>query len=114
MTDNEALVEILEELRAIEEDARNEYDAVYGSNSEAVTNAVPYERDADDEAIKTVVTNLGDDVVRIFEGEALVKMLDINETWVSPLSGGGAILIDCAGGSESATIAIATFTKAAA
>lgn len=111
MEDNQALREILGQIALFRSIAAQQYDAVTGSNSEAVTLAAPYERAAEPTAVKTVITNLGATAVRIYEAGALVAVKAENETWVSPLNGSGAILVDVASGSG--TIAIATYTKEA-
>lgn len=109
MSDNQALRETLGELRLQRASLAEQYDAVTGSNSAAASNASPYERAAEPDAVKTVITNLGATPIRIYEEGALVAVKAQNETWISPLNGAGAILVDTASGSS--TIAIATYTK---
>lgn len=112
MEDNQALREILGQVALFRAIAAEQYDDVTGSNSEAVTLAAPYERAAEPDAIKTVITNLGATAIRIYEAGALVAVKAQNETWVSPLNGAGAILVDVATGSGE--IAIATYIKESA
>jgi hypothetical protein len=110
MEDNDALRYIVAEMRALRAIAAQQYDAVNGVNTQAISNTAPYERDETPTAVKTVITNLGAQPARVYEGGALVAVLAQYETWVSPLNGGGALLVDTA--ASSSTIAVATYTRA--
>lgn len=109
MTDNEALVQLLNEVRSIEERMRHEYDDIYGDNEVEITDSTPHTRAEDPTAIRTVVTNLGPDVIYIKEAGQIVAAKDLNETWVSPSCGKGEITV-YVNPEKTATIAITTYT----
>lgn len=114
-SDNQALREILGQVALFRSIAAQQYDAVTGNNDVTVGVSSPYERAADPTAIKTVITNIGDGAgsslgqLRISEAGALVAILEYPDTWVSPLNGSGAILIEAV--SVDTHAAIATYTK---
>lgn len=108
MSDNEALREILGEARLIEGILRGAYDDILYENAQAVTLAAPYARTANPNAVKTVITNRGAALVKVYEEGALVAALAQYAAWVSPTSGAGALQVTCA---TSGTIAVATYVK---
>ncbi len=110
MTDNQALREILGQISVLESILRQRYTAV-AEVTALVTDGDPYERVANPDSVKTLITNTGaDNTVGIYEGGALVKMLGPGETWVSPLDGSGAITVTAADALDS-TISVTTYTK---
>jgi len=111
MDDNQALREILGEVRLLGGIIREQYDDVLKQegpvSAEApVTRNVP----ATVTVIKTLVTNTLANPVLIYEDDALVKRLPGNETWVSPLSGSGKLVVSADVGFAS-NIVIATYVK---
>lgn len=110
MDDNQALREILGEVRLLDSILREQYDAVVGINRE-VTSEIPMIRPAADNIVKTVVTNLGTAIdVTITEEGVPVKVLPPLESWTSPLAGNGEIVATVPAG-YSSLVAIATYTK---
>jgi hypothetical protein len=111
MVDNVALREILGEVRLLDGIIRERYDDILSANPVTVEDGTPYTRDANPDAVKTVVTNRGaTNKATIFEGGALVKVLDPGDTWVSPLNGGGEIEVTAAAGAPT-TISVATYVR---
>lgn len=113
MDDNDALREILGEVRLLESILRQRYTSVADPlNAQAVTSGAPYVRPADPDAVKVVITNVhaSNDATVLEEG-ALVARLEPGESWVSPLDGSGEITVTADVGSPS-TVAVATYRKA--
>lgn len=111
MTDNTALREILGEVRLLEGVLRQTYDSVTPNNAQAVAADDPYVREAAENIVKTVVTNVGDDNdILVYEEGALVARLAPRDTWTSPLTGSGEITVTAEDGLPS-TASIATYTK---
>lgn len=109
MSDNEALREILGEVRLLDSAIRQPYVSLAPpENNQPVTAEEPYVRAANANAVKTVVTNIGAADVRVFEDGALVAILSNRDTWESPLSGAGEITVTTE--TESA-VAVATYLK---
>jgi hypothetical protein len=108
MTDNQALRRIVAMLDAVIQRLLGEYTQITGSNE--------IELDADDEtelraqdgyALATVVTNIGETRVRIFESGHVVATLWPDQTWESPTSGKLRITATSLGAAGS--VAIATY-----
>jgi hypothetical protein len=111
MEDNVALREILGEVRLLDGIIRERYDSIL-NEEEFVESDTPYAREANPDAVKTVITNMGStNKATIFEGGALVRVLDPGDTWASPLNGGGEIEVTAAVGAPT-TISVATYVRA--
>lgn len=111
MDDNDALREILGEVRLLDALLRAQYDDIEHSEDNPVTDTVPFKRTARPTAVKTVVVNQGTEAVEVFEGGALVKRVDPHDNWVSPTNGSGIITVYAANPSTASTVSIATYLK---
>jgi hypothetical protein len=109
MDDNQALREILGEVRLLDAIIRESYDAVLPL-SKTVTDSDPLVRPAGSDIIKTVITNAGISDAYISEEGILVYILPPKQTWTSPLSGSGEIKVTAAA-AQPTSVAIATYTK---
>lgn len=107
MSDNEALRRIVALLDAFISHIIGEYTSLVGENTLTVTTATTAIRGADDEALKTVVTNVSNKVIQVYEDGNLVARLNEDQTWVSDLSGRLAITAKTLNGEGS--VAVATY-----
>lgn len=109
MSDNEALREILGEVRLLDGIIRQGYSSVAAVPAEEVSVDAPYVRAAGATIVKTVVTNThATNDALVYEGGALVKRLPPGETWTSPLDGSGEITVSADSGNPS-RVSIATY-----
>lgn len=109
MSDNEALREILGEVRLLDGIIRQGYSSVTALEGQAVAVDDPYVRAAGEDIVKTVVTNTHEtNDALIYEGAALVKRLPPGESWTSPLNGSGEITVSADSGNPS-EVAVATY-----
>lgn len=112
MSDNEALREILGETRVLEDAIRQRYTSTETEEGQAVADGAPYERAANPNAVKTVITNThATNPVKVYEEGGLVKILTPGETWASPLNGAGALAVT-AEAAAPGEIAVTTYLKA--
>lgn len=111
MTDNEALVAILEEVRRLEGELFANY-TVSGESLEVLTGATgdnrKLTRDADEDTIKTVVTAIGDGDVDIFENDVFVARIN-NTTWEHPIAGAGEIRLEALAAAGTISLFITSF-----
>jgi hypothetical protein len=110
MTDNEALREILGEVRGIEALLKGQYDDIEGAEDIALTDTESSVRTARTLAVKTVVTNTGTQDIWVYEDGSVVKYLEPKQSWESALSGGGAITAKAIAG-QTSTCAVTTYLK---
>lgn len=111
LSDNAALNEIAETLDDIVDSLAGDYDSISGSSTfSAIGDTLTTLRAAEPEAMKTVVSNSGDDPVQVFENDKIVLIVPPGESRELPLSGKGTIKVKCPPGDSSAA-AIATFKK---
>jgi hypothetical protein len=101
MSDNQALREILGELRVIDNSIRAPYTSI-GNITGAVAPGVPLLRGADPKVVKTLVTNIGSFDIAVYESGVQVAVVKPNITWTSPLAGNGEIAVMALGGLASA------------
>src|SRR5687767_13806888 len=98
-TDNEALNAMVDQLTAIENFLTGDYDTVTGDSTwRDVTDEKSSARGAQEDAIKTVVTNKGPDAVRVYEDDVLVLIVAPGTTGTVPMGGKGVLEWDCATG----------------
>lgn len=109
MDDNQALREILGEVRLNADILSERYDGI-DKQSANISTEVPMRRPAKETIIKTVVTNLGGNNAQISEDGVIVNILPALQTWVSPLSGKGEILVECIAGAPT-TVSMASYTR---
>lgn len=109
MTDNAALIAIVEQLEQLNSFFTGSYDAIAGdSDWRAVTTTLSLARAADPLAIKTVVSNRGASAIAVYEDTKLVCVVPDGESRELPLSGTGEIKWKCVIGSN-ADAALATY-----
>lgn len=112
MTDNEALVAILEELRTLEANLFGDY-VVSGVDKTVATGDAGADRTltraADPLSVKTVVVAAGNAFVSIYEDGHLLAVIN-NQSWESPLRGIGEITATAGASDESVVISITTYS----
>ena len=109
MTDNALLQQIADDLVEIKESQAAAYADIVSAGALA-THSSPLVRAANNQAVKTVVTNEGPSIALVHEGGVLVKILDIYESWVSPAQGKLAISVQTDTG-HTAQVTISTYIK---
>jgi len=109
MDDNQALREILGEVRLLDDILREEYIGIEKIEHD-ITDVSPAQRAPNDRAVKTLVTNRFDNPANIFEDDVLVYKLKTAGTWASPLSGKGKITVTIDFGFPT-SVTIATYVK---
>lgn len=109
MSDNEALREILGEVRLLDGVIRQRYTSVTPVAGQAVSDEDPYVRPAGADIVKTVITNThASNDALVYEEGALVRRLAPGDTWQSPLDGSGEITVSADPGDPS-EVAVATY-----
>ncbi len=106
-TDNELLAEILAAVEALGSPPYT----VAGDDSVSVDDTLTEIRAANPDAIKTLITNTGAQIINIFEGAQLVATLYTDETYISDL-GGSLQFTGICGTGLNTTVAVTTYTPA--
>lgn len=107
MTDNQALRRIVAYLDAVIQRLLGEYTQITGDNEiELDADEVTELRAQDGYALATVVTNVGESRVRIYESGHVMATLWPDQTWESPTSGKLRITAKSLG--AAGTVAIST------
>lgn len=108
MSDNQALRRIVAMLDAVIQRLLGEYTKITGENEIALdADTVKELRAQDGFALATVVTNVGETRVRIYESGHTVATLWPDQTWESPTSGKLRITAKSLG--AAGTVAISTY-----
>lgn len=107
-SNNQALNTLVDLVTRIDARVRFGYNSITGQNALTASFSSPYNRAANNLAVRTVVTNTGSTTLRVKENGIIVAdQILPNGTWESPDSGAGIITVDTAG--TSTTFSIATY-----
>lgn len=113
LSDNAALNEMVDTLESILLLEEGAFDSIEGSaDFVAVGDTLTTLRAADASALKTIVSNGGDEAIQVFQDGVLTMIVPANDSRELPLSGQGQIKAKCGAGLDS-LVAIATYKQTA-